>query len=98
MDKKLLKKVGELSRINLTDEELEKLTPQMKTILEAAGKLADIDTGSTQPMKRHLPFSELREDVKGESLSQKDVLRNAKHTEIAHVKVYGKVFGGGEES
>lgn len=98
MDKNLLKHIAELSRIRLTDEELEKYTPQMETILESAKELQDIDTASKQPMKKHVPFTDLREDIAGETLSQEEVLKNAKHSEIGHVKVYGKIFGGIEES
>jgi aspartyl-tRNA(Asn)/glutamyl-tRNA(Gln) amidotransferase subunit C len=98
MDKQTLKHISELSRIYLTDEELEKFTPQMETILESASTLQEIDTSNVQPMKKHIPFSDLREDTPLQSLSQTDVLANAPHTEKGHVKVYGKIFGGIEES
>jgi aspartyl-tRNA(Asn)/glutamyl-tRNA(Gln) amidotransferase subunit C len=98
MDKELLKKIATLSRIKLTTEEIENLTPQMQTILEAAGELQKIDTKDTQPMKKHVKFSELREDIPGETLTLEEVLRNAKHKESGCVKVYGKIFGGIEES
>jgi aspartyl-tRNA(Asn)/glutamyl-tRNA(Gln) amidotransferase subunit C len=98
MDKKLLQKIATLSRIKLTSEEIEKFTPQMQTILEAAGELQRIDTKDTQPMKKHVHFSNLREDIPGETLTQEEVLRNAKHKESDYVKVYGKIFGGIEES
>ena len=98
MDKKTLKHIAELSRIQLTDEELEKFTPQMQTILDSAQELQNIDTSKVQPMKKHIPFSDLRNDEIGESLLQQDVLSNAKHTEKGHIKVYGKIFGAIEES
>lgn len=98
MDKKQLDNIAKLSKIKLTDKELETLTPQMETILEAANKLQSIDTKDTQPMKRHINFSELREDISESSLTQEEVLRNSPHTEIGCVKVYGKIFGGIEES
>lgn len=98
MDKKTLKHIAELSRIKLTDEELEKFTPQMQTILDSAQELQNIDTSKVQPMKKHIPFTYLREDKVEESLSQEEVLSNAKHTENGHVKVYGKIFGDIEES
>ncbi len=98
IDIEFLKHIAELSRINLNSKELEKFTPQMKTILESVGVLKEVDTTGIQPMKRHLPFSELREDVPQKSLSQKEVLQNAKHSANGLVKVYGKVFGDLEES
>jgi aspartyl-tRNA(Asn)/glutamyl-tRNA(Gln) amidotransferase subunit C len=98
INKKFVKHIAELSRINLKDSELEKFTPQMKTILDSVPVLQELDTTGVQPMKKHIPFSNLREDIAGESLSQSDVLVNAKHSENGLVKVYGKVFGDIEES
>lgn len=98
MDKKTLKHIAELSRINLTEEELEKFTPQMQTILDSAKLLQEVDTTGVQPMKRHIPFNQLREDKPTTTLSQEEVLANAKYKEKGYVKVYGKIFGAIEES
>ena len=98
MDKKTLEHIAELSRIRLTEKELEKFTPQMETILDSAKILQEIDTTNVQPMKKHIPFDNLREDIPKESLSQEEVLANAIHKENEYVKVYGKIFGGIEES
>jgi len=98
MDKKTLKHIAELSRIKLLEKELEKFTPQMETILDSAKQLQEVDTTNVQPMKRHVSFNDLREDKAEESLTQHEVLTNAKHTERGCVKVYGKIFGAIEES
>ena len=98
MDKKTLKHIAKLSRISLTDKELDTFTPQMKTILDSAKELQKIDTTNVQASKRHVAFSSLRNDICVESLSQKEALTNAKYTENGFVKVYGKVFGNNEES
>lgn len=98
MDKNTLKHIAELSRISLTEEELEKFTPQMQTILDSAKELQKVDTKGINPMKRHISFSSLREDTPSDCLTQSDVLRNAKYSEKGYVKVYGKVFGSIEES
>ena len=98
MDKQTLKHIADLSRISLTDKELEKFTPQMQTILDSAKELQEINTENIQPMKRHFPFSKLREDNPLESLTQQEVLKNAKHTENGYVKVFGKIFDGEQES
>ncbi len=98
MDKDKLKHIAELSRISLTEKELEKFTPQMDTILDSAKALQRIDTNKVQPMKRHILFSKLRLDVPSQCLTQEEVLRNAKHKEKGYVKVYGKIFGSIEES
>jgi len=98
IDIPFLKHIAELSRIKLSKEELEKFTPQMKTILESADELQRVDTKGQQPMKRHVPFSTLREDEVGKTLTQDEVLKNANYKELGFVKVYGKVFGDIEES
>lgn len=98
MDKKTLEHIAKLSRISLTEQELEKFTPQMETILDSAKLLQEVNTVNINPMKRHIPFSELREDTPKISLTQEEVLKNAKYKEKGFVKVYGKVFGSIEES
>lgn len=98
IDMPFIKHIGELSRIKLSKKELEKFTPQMKTILNAANDVQEVNTKGKQPMKRHVPFSTLRVDEVGETLTQEEVLKNANHKELGFVKVYGKVFGSIEES
>jgi aspartyl-tRNA(Asn)/glutamyl-tRNA(Gln) amidotransferase subunit C len=98
IDIPFLKHIAELSRIKLTKQELEKFTPQMKTILDSAQELQEVNTEGKQPMKKHVPFSTLREDEAGDSLTQEEVLKNANYKELGFVKVYGKVFGSIEES
>ena len=98
MDKKTLEHIAKLSRISLTQQELEKFTPQMETILDSAKLLQSVNTQGINPMKRHISFSELREDITKVSLTQEDVLKNAKYKEKGFVKVFGKIFGSPEES
>jgi aspartyl-tRNA(Asn)/glutamyl-tRNA(Gln) amidotransferase subunit C len=93
-----IKHIAELSRITLTNEELNKFTPQMETILESVTVLKDVDTKNVQPMKDRIVFSDLRDDEPKEGLTQKEVIKNAPHSEDGLVKVYGKIFGGIEES
>jgi aspartyl-tRNA(Asn)/glutamyl-tRNA(Gln) amidotransferase subunit C len=98
IDIPFIKHIAELSRIRLSKEELKKFTPQMKTILNAANEVQEVNTKGKQPMKKHVPFSTLREDKVGETLTQDEVLKNANYKELGFVKVYGKVFGDMEES
>jgi len=93
-----VKHIAELSRITLTKEESEKFTPQMETILESVTVLKDVDTKGVQPMKDRITFKDLRNDEPKAGLTQEDVLKNAPHKEDGFVKVYGKIFGGIEES
>lgn len=93
-----VKHVAQLSRISLTEEELKKFTPQMETILESVDVLKEVDTRSIEPMKGHVRLENLREDLPQNSLSQEEVLKNAKFKENGCVKVYGKIFGENQES
>ena len=93
-----VKHVAELSRITLTNEELDKFTPQMETILESVTVLKDVDTKDVQPMKDRITFKDLRDDEPKDGLTQEEVLKNAPHSENGFVKVYGKIFGGIGES
>ena len=93
-----VKHIADLSRITLSDEELKQFTPQMETILESVDILKTVNTDSVQPMKKHIPLGELRDDLPREGLKQEEVLKNAKYTEQGYVKIYGKIFGDIEES
>jgi len=93
-----VKHVAELSRISLTQEELEKFTPQMETILESVSVLKDVNTDGVQPMKSHVKLEDLREDSPINGLTQEEVLKNAKYKANGCIKVFGKVFGDIEES
>jgi len=93
-----VKHIAQLSRISLTDEELKRFTPQMETILESVEVLKEVDTTNIEPMKSHVRLDELREDIPMKSLSQDEVLKNAKYKENGCVKVYGKIFGENQES
>lgn len=93
-----VKHIAELSRLALTEEEKKKFEPQMKTILESASILQEVDTSNVAPMKTRIVFEELREDVSKKGLSQEEVVKNAPHSEDGFVKVYGDVFGEEGES
>lgn len=93
-----VKHTADLSRIALTQEELDKFTPQMETILDSVAVLKDVNTEGVQPMKAHVKFADLRDDVPQKSLTQEDVIKNAKYKESGFVKIFGKVFGSIEES
>ena len=75
----LVKKVAKNARLNLTKEELEKFTPELKeVILESFNKLDEIDAveePSFQPIEQK---NKLREDIVKKSLSQEDALKNVK--------------------
>ena len=70
--------VALLARLRLTDEERERFTTQLNSILEHFEQLEQIDTSEVPPMSHAVPMSNvLREDEPAESLSSEEALRNA---------------------
>ncbi|MGI5898270.1 MAG: Asp-tRNA(Asn)/Glu-tRNA(Gln) amidotransferase subunit GatC [Candidatus Dojkabacteria bacterium] len=88
-----IKKIAESASIALTDKEIKEFTPQMEGIVDSMNVLKEVDTKGIKPMKGHMKFKDLREDIPGKTLSQEEVLKNAKYTENGCVKIYGDVFG-----
>lgn len=91
--KDFIKSISKISKIKLTDQELEKLAPEMQEILDYANKLQTIDTSKVKlkPFKS-VPFSDLRDDVVKESLNVEEALKNAPDSENNFFKVIGSTF------
>ena len=87
INKELVKKVAKVARLNLTEEELAKFTPQLKEILEAFSLLKKIDTKevkmSIQPVELK---NALREDIPKECLSIEEALKNTQHKKDNYFK------------
>ena len=49
VDRRLLEHLCDVSRLKLTEEELEKFTGQLKVILEAFRELDEVDTEGVEP-------------------------------------------------
>ena len=71
--------VAKLARLDLTDDEVERLTGELGAILEAVGKVAELDLSDVPPTAH--PSAALvnawREDEPEESLGLDDVFANA---------------------
>jgi len=79
---KTVRYVANLCRIKLTAKEEEKLSKQLKKILDFIDKLKEIDISSIEPTSHILPLSNVfREDKLSESLPVKEVLKNAPQRE-----------------
>jgi aspartyl-tRNA(Asn)/glutamyl-tRNA(Gln) amidotransferase subunit C len=74
--------VARLARLALTDEEVERLTEQLGAILEAVGKVSELDLTDVPPTSHPLDLvNVLDEDVERPSLSLEDVFANAPERE-----------------
>jgi aspartyl-tRNA(Asn)/glutamyl-tRNA(Gln) amidotransferase subunit C len=77
ISKKEVEHVAHLARLNLTGEELEKMTGQLDNILSYVDKLAELDTSQVVPTTHVFSVSNaFRDDVEKESLSQAEAVKN----------------------
>lgn len=82
IDKETVKYTAHLSRIELQDKELEKLSGQLKGILDFIDKLKQVDIQNILPTSHILPVENvLREDSPKDSLPVDKVLANAPQKE-----------------
>ncbi|QDU63211.1 Glutamyl-tRNA(Gln) amidotransferase subunit C [Planctomycetes bacterium Pan216] len=71
-------KVALLSRLELTDEEKDRISQQLGSILDYIEQLGELDTEGVEPLAHCLPIQNVfREDVVEESLSIDEALGNA---------------------
>jgi len=78
IDRAAVEHVAKLARIALAEEEIERFTAQLSQILDAVGRLGQVDTSAIPPTASVLPLMNVtREDVVRPSLALEDVLRNA---------------------
>lgn len=69
--------VAYLSRLELSDEEKDKLTGQINRLLDSFATLQELDTSDVEPTSHVIPVSNVfREDVSRSSLSAEDVVAN----------------------
>lgn len=70
--------MARLARLKVTEEDAERLTGQLNSILSYMDKLNELDTSGIEPMAHALPLqTPFREDRAGESLDPDEALANA---------------------
>jgi aspartyl-tRNA(Asn)/glutamyl-tRNA(Gln) amidotransferase subunit C len=80
--------VARLARLALTDEEVERLGAQLNAILEAVGKVAELDLEGVEPTAHPLDLVNVwSEDEPHESLTVEEALANAPEREEGFFKV-----------
>ncbi len=88
IDQTQVRKVAKLSRLDLTEDEVEEFTGQLSAILEYVEKMNELDTAGVEPLAHCLPVSNvLREDSAKESLGTEKVLANAPQRDDEFFKV-----------
>ena len=98
IDRDTIRHLEKLARIELTDEEAEKLTVQLDRIVAFVEKLQSVDTEGIAPTRlmSHGGETPLREDEVCESLDRDTVLEQAPDVSGAFYRV-PRVIGKGDE-
>lgn len=80
--------VAKLARLELAEDEVEKLSSQLSAILDYVEQLGELDLENVEPMAHvHEVVNAFREDEPRPSLSNEEVLRNAPDAESGCFKV-----------
>ena len=88
IDKTQAKKVAKLSRLDLSESEIEEFSAQLNAILEYVEKMNELNTDDVQPLAHCLPVSNcFRDDIVKESLGTEKTLSNAPQTDHEFFKV-----------
>ena len=81
IEKKDLEHMGWLARLELSEEDKEKYTPKLNSVLDYFGELDEVDTKGVEPTYHILPMSNVfREDeinAPAKPLTQEEALSNA---------------------
>jgi len=78
IDQAQVRKVARLSRLDLTEAEVEEFTCQLSAILDYVEKMNELDTDNIEPLAHCLPISNVfRADSVKESLGTEKTLANA---------------------
>jgi aspartyl-tRNA(Asn)/glutamyl-tRNA(Gln) amidotransferase subunit C len=87
VDKKTVKKVAELARLDLTDKELDKFSRDLVEVLSAFKTLQKIPTKGIKPSFQPIDVKNvLREDKVEPSIPRKRLLKNLKNKEEGYIK------------
>ncbi|MEL6877073.1 MAG: Asp-tRNA(Asn)/Glu-tRNA(Gln) amidotransferase subunit GatC [Pseudomonadota bacterium] len=83
VDKQTVAKIASLARIKMSDEELERMAPELSNILDWVEQLGEVDTAQVEPMTAVIPNTlrlrddEIDADPKTAGGRRDDVLANA---------------------
>ena len=88
MDKETVKHVATLSRLAMSDSELDRFTEQVSAILDYIDKLHHLDTTTVEPMSHALALKNVyRSDESGPSHPQEKAQENAPEREVGYYRV-----------
>lgn len=80
--------VAELAKLQLSEDEIDRYTEQLSSILDYIQKLDEVDTSAVPPTASVLPVTNvLREDAVGATLLPDEVVANASDAEDNQFRV-----------
>ncbi|MGH2774286.1 MAG: Asp-tRNA(Asn)/Glu-tRNA(Gln) amidotransferase subunit GatC [Actinomycetota bacterium] len=88
IDRATVDHVARLARLDLSDEERERMTTELGNILEHAAKIQALDLDEVEPTSHAIPIRNvMRPDEAGPSLTQEEALSGAPEAEDGRFKV-----------
>ena len=97
IDETLVRHVADLARLQLTDEEVADIAPQLNRIFEHVDQVQSLDVGDADPATQSaISMDDLRGDEPGDAIDPRAVLRNAPQHDGAFL-VVPRFFGDAEE-
>lgn len=86
--RELLDKIAHLARLEIQEEEAEKLMTDMNAIIAWIDKLKEVNTEGVEPLtSMSHELNAFREDVVQQELTREDALKNAPHHDGQHFRV-----------
>jgi len=80
IDKNLIKRVANVARLELKEDEIEKFEADFKDILEYFKVLDEVDTSNVELSIHPIELQDvLRDDIPGKCLTQEEALMNSHH-------------------
>lgn len=84
----VVRHLGGLARIGLTDDEIERLTGELGQIVEAVAKVSEVATPDVPATSHPIPLVNVyRDDVPGETLTPQQALAGAPEAESDRFRV-----------
>jgi aspartyl-tRNA(Asn)/glutamyl-tRNA(Gln) amidotransferase subunit C len=86
--KEQVKHVADLARLTITDEEVEKMTEDLQSIINHAEQLNELDTTNVEPTTHVLDLVNVfRKDEPKEWITQEEALKNAPDHKDGQIRV-----------
>jgi aspartyl/glutamyl-tRNA(Asn/Gln) amidotransferase C subunit len=87
LDEKTIRHVGELSKMNLTDEDVKKYQKELAPIMKNINKLNDLNIEGEMLISPTNNKNILGEDIEGEMLTHQEIFKNVKKESDSYVVV-----------